>query len=62
MAVDCAGNVYTNGSIFSSSGQNLGSWGTGTNLAFGGADHKTVFVTGPNKQLRELTLNVPGLP
>jgi sugar lactone lactonase YvrE len=62
MAVDCAGNVYANGNIFSSTGQNLGSWGTGTNLAFGGADHKTVLVTGPGKQLRELTLNVPGLP
>lgn len=62
MAVDCAGNVYTNGSIFSPSGQSLGSWGTGTNLAFGGADHKTVLVTGPGKQLRELALNVPGLP
>jgi gluconolactonase len=62
MAVDCAGNVYTNGSIFSAAGNNLGSWGTGTNLAFGGADRKTVFVTGPGKQLRELSLNVPGLP
>jgi gluconolactonase len=62
MAVDCAGNVYTNGSIFSSAGQNLGSWGTGTNLAFGGTDRKTVLVAGPGKQLRELSLNVPGLP
>jgi gluconolactonase len=62
MAVDCAGTVYTNGSVFSAAGKNIGSWGTGTNLAFGGADRTTVLVTGPGKQLRELSLNVPGLP
>jgi gluconolactonase len=62
MAVDCAGNVYANGSIFSSSGQNLGSWGNGTNLAFGGADGTTVLVAGRNTALRQLTMSVPGLP
>jgi gluconolactonase len=62
VAVDCAGNVYANGSIFSPDGGTLGSWGAGTNLAFGGEDGKTVLVAGPGKQLRELTLNVPGPP
>jgi gluconolactonase len=62
VAIDCAGNVYANGSIFSAEGSKLGSWGAGTNLAFGGEDGKTVLVAGPGKQLRELTMNVPGLP
>jgi gluconolactonase len=62
MGVDCAGNVYANGSIFSPQGQNIGSWGAGTNLAFGGPDGTTVLVAGPNTQLRELSVNVPGLP
>lgn len=62
MAVDCAGNLYTDGSIFSPSGQNLGSWEAGTNLAFGGPTRMTVLVTGPGRDLRELTFNIPGLP
>ena len=62
MAVDCAGNVYANGSIFDPSGQKIGTWGNGTNLAFGGEQGKTVLVTGSGKQLRELTMNIPGLP
>jgi gluconolactonase len=62
MAVDCAGNVYTNGSIFSPDGRNIGSWGSGTNLAFGGEDGKTVLVAGSGKQLRELAMNIAGLP
>jgi sugar lactone lactonase YvrE len=62
MAVDCAGNVYANGSIFSPTGQNLGSWGSGTNLAFGGEDGTTVLVVGSGRALRELTMSVPGLP
>jgi gluconolactonase len=60
VAVDCAGNVYANGSIFSASGQMQGSWGSGTNLAFGGEDGKTVLAVGPGRALRELTMNVPG--
>ena len=51
-----------NGSIFSADGKNVGSWGTGTNLAFGGDDGMTVLVAGSGKQLRELKMNVPGLP
>jgi gluconolactonase len=62
MAVDCGGNVYANGSIYSASGQMLGSWGDGTNLAFGGQDGKTVFIVGRGRPLRQLTTNVPGLP
>jgi gluconolactonase len=62
IAVDCAGNVYADGTISSPAGDNLGSWGTGTNLAFGGEDGTTVLVAGPGKQLRMLTMSVPGPP
>jgi sugar lactone lactonase YvrE len=62
IAVDCAGNVYADGKIFSATGDDRGSWGNGTNLAFGGAEGKTVLVTGPGKQLRMLTMSVPGPP
>lgn len=62
MAIDCAGNVYVEGKIFGADGNQLGSWGAGTNLAFGGADGKTVLVAGSGKGLRELKMNVPGLP
>jgi gluconolactonase len=62
VAVDCAGNVYANGSIYSASGQELGSWGNGTNLAFGGADGKTVLVVGRGTALRQLSVSVPGPP
>jgi gluconolactonase len=62
MAVDCAGNVYANGSIFTREGDAIGSWGSGTNLAFGGEDGQTVLVAGRNRDLSVLTVNVPGLP
>ncbi len=62
MAVDCAGNVYADGNIYNPGGQNIGNWGSGTNLAFGGEDGKTVLVTGPGTQLRELTMSIPGFP
>jgi gluconolactonase len=62
MAIDCAGNVYVEGKIFGTDGNQLGSWGAGTNLAFGGPDGKTVLVVGSGKALRELKMNVPGLP
>lgn len=62
MAVDCAGNIYVDGKIFSPTDQQLGTYGSGTNLAFGGADGKTVLVVGSGKALRELTMNIPGLP
>jgi hypothetical protein len=62
MAVDCAGNIYASRRIFSPQGQDLGEWGAGTNLAFGGEDGKTLLVVGPNTTLRELRMTVPGLP
>ncbi len=62
IAVDCAGNVYANGSIFSSAGNQLGSWGNGTNLAFGGEDGTTVLVVGRGTALRQLSVSVPGPP
>jgi gluconolactonase len=62
LAVDCAGNVYVDGKIFGPNGQQVGSWGSGINLAFGGEDGKTVLVAGQGKALKELTVNVPGLP
>ena len=62
MAVDCAGNVYVDGKIFQPDGTQIGSWGAGTNLAFGGPDGKTVLVAGSGKTVRELKMNLPGLP
>jgi gluconolactonase len=62
MAVDCAGNVYANGNIFSPEGNEIGDWGMGTNLAFGGEDGQTVLVTGQGTALRQLRMNVPGFP
>ena len=70
MAVDCAGNVYlsTAGTIrvISPSGMVLGSitgLGTSTvsNAAFGGPDHKTLFITTASA-LYQITLNIPGFP
>jgi len=63
MAVDCAGNLYVSGRIYTSVGQSIGSYVTGgTNLSFGGADRKTVLVVGIGQQVRELQMSVPGLP
>jgi gluconolactonase len=70
MAVDCAGNVYlsTAGTIrvISPAGTVLGSitgLGTSTvsNAAFGGPDHKTLFITTASA-LYQITLNIPGFP
>jgi gluconolactonase len=63
MAVDCAGNIYASGIIYSPAGQRVGSYPTdGTNLAFGGADGKTLLIVGGGTRVRALQLNVPGLP
>jgi gluconolactonase len=63
MAVDCAGNLYASGTIFSPAGDNLGAYVSGgTNLAFGGPDSTTVLVVGRGTMVRELQMNVPGLP
>jgi gluconolactonase len=62
MAVDCAGNVYARGTIFTAAGQTLGSYGAGTNLAFGGAEGRTLLIVGPGQGVREVPMNLPGLP
>jgi gluconolactonase len=78
MGRDCAGNLYfTSGTtvlVRSSTGADLGSipLGSGinlnqiTNVAFGGSDQKTLFVTGMpgsgSPVLLQATLNVPGYP
>jgi gluconolactonase len=62
MAVDCGGNVYASGTIFTAQGQRLGNYGGGTNLAFGGPDGKTLLVVGPGNNVRALRMNLPGLP
>jgi gluconolactonase len=55
MAVDCAGNVYVAGGapsvdVYSPTGMKLGTimldnGGNTTNVAFGGSDHKTIYIT-----------------
>jgi gluconolactonase len=64
MAVDCAGNLYLFGSIYTPQGQRLGTYANpgGTNLAFGGADGKTLLVVGTGPQVREVQMNLPGMP
>jgi gluconolactonase len=64
MAVDCAGNLYLFGTIYTPQGQRLGTYANpgGTNLAFGGADGKTLLVVGTGPQVREVQMNLPGMP
>ena len=66
MAVDCAGNLYltSNGvQIFSPDGEQIGSIAApgAANIAFGGADQRTLFITATNS-LRSVELAIPGLP
>ncbi len=69
MKVDTAGNVYCGGTgglwILDATGKKLGRIVHGapatTNLAFGGADWKTLYFTSRN-HLGAVQLNVPGLP
>ena len=70
MTVDCAGNVYVASNsagivqVFAPSGTKLGSITVVTsltNLAFGGADHKTLYITA-GKALYSLPMNLPGYP
>jgi gluconolactonase len=67
MCVDCAGNVYVgtaNGvEVYSPAGAYLNTVPTGesSNCTFGGADHKTLYVTS-RSVLKHVTLAVPGLP
>jgi gluconolactonase len=63
LGVDCAGNVYrSGGTIQGSDGQQVGNFPGGTNLAFGGADQKTLLVVHDGASVRVVTMNVPGLP
>lgn len=63
LAVDCAGNVYlSGGSIRDPDGNEIGTFPGGTNLAFGGADRKTLFVVGGGTGAHVVPMNVPGLP
>jgi len=73
MAVDCAGNLYVARQravvVYTPAGQMIGSIPvpevqSATNVAFGGADGKTLFVTGLGEQkgLFRMTLDVPGRP
>jgi gluconolactonase len=75
MAVDCAGNLYvakansTNVAVYTPDGTSIGNITVSdvqevTNVAFGGADHRTLYVTGlgNNKGLFSITMNLPGRP
>lgn len=70
MTVDCAGNLYVASNspgivqVYAPSGTKLGSITVVTsltNLAFGGADHKTLYITA-GKALYSLSMNLPGYP
>ena len=67
MTIDCAGNLYVTSravEVFAPSGTKLGEIslaGTPSNVAFGGADRKTLFITG-GAHLYAVKMNVPGLP
>lgn len=71
MTKDCAGNLYvTNGQgivVLDETGSMIGAIPVGaqvTNVAFGGDDRKTLYITslGSDPKLYSLTLNVPGYP
>jgi gluconolactonase len=70
MTIDCAGNLYVASHnagtvvVFSPSGTTLGTITVAskvTNLAFGGSDRKTLFITAGNG-LYQLAMNLPGWP
>jgi gluconolactonase len=74
MAIDCAGNLYTTNAnqgsvdVYSPAGTKIGSVtgvGSCTNVAFGGGDKKTLYVTsgsGQGASLYSAQLAVPGFP
>ncbi len=77
MAIDCLGNLYVasinslNILVLNPAGAQIGmiSLPAGavqsvTNVAFGGADHMTLYITGlgNNKGLYQVPMNVPGMP
>lgn len=67
LTVDCAGNLYvTSGEVevFAPDGTRLGGIaldGTPSNVAFGGSDRKTLYITA-GAQLYSIQMNVPGFP
>jgi len=66
MVVDCAGNLYLtqNGvQVFSPEGDSIGTIAApgAANLAFGGPDRQTLFITATNSLLA-VELAIPGLP
>ena len=66
MVIDCAGNLYLtqNGvQVFSPDGQQIGTINApgAANLAFGGPDRQTLFITATT-QLLSVELAIPGLP
>jgi gluconolactonase len=62
MAVDCAGNLYARGTIFAPQGAQIGRYGAGTNLAFGGPEGRSLLIVGPGQDVRLVQMNLPGLP
>jgi gluconolactonase len=75
MGMDCAGNLYvaSNGDVvvLGATGSELGRLNVSgvqsvTNVAFGGSDHKTLYITalgsGAQKGLFQVSLSVPGMP
>jgi gluconolactonase len=77
MVIDCAGNLYvakagsSNVAVYAPNGDMIGTITvprsenlTVTNVAFGGADHQTLYITGlqNNKGLFQVRLDIPGKP
>jgi gluconolactonase len=73
MVIDCAGNLYVAKAravqVYDPMGDSIGAITVSdiqsvTNLAFGGADRKTLYITGlgNNKGLFKVTLDIPGRP
>ena len=75
MVIDCAGNLYVaksnsaNVEVYTPSGDPIGTIAVPevqavTNVAFGGSDHKTLYITGlgNEKGLFKLALDIPGRP